>query len=561
MISVPAVQGRHVGLQQIQLNRGSQFARGLVGWWPMGNQACWGTKTLLDMSLHGNDGTLANMDAATDYTFDGRPALDFDGSNDHVGLGAKLNAIINSGSELTVTAWVYARTRPIWATIVKSWGNTAGQVHLGLQTGDGDVSVYVDTTAGQIGPVREGSGTPLPLNEWHLISCVANGVDLRLFRNGIEVGTPLASTADFDGAENWNIGLKSNNVQPWDGMIDDVRIYRRGLSAGHIIQMYHETLDGSYGSLAQPQARFFRGMEKLTAAGTGAGAVLSRRKPVKKVGPQQISLNRGSQFAKGLVGWWPMGNQACWGSDTLLDASLYSNDGTLNGMDPATDYTLDERPGLEFDASNDYVQASDAALPSGNNAYSWSVWTYYRGGGSTPKIINWGQFSSSDMVGIGIDSGTGQVEVDHHSNDWSSSYSMPTNQWVHLSGSYDPSGGGTERVYSFGEFRDSRSTLSITVAKDKIRFGASTKGATHNWYPGTIDDIRIYNRVFSAAEHAQLYQETRDGSYGSLAQPQPRFFPANVGAAAAGGGVVSMIGEGGMIGYGGMISRGGGIIS
>ena len=79
---------------------------GLVGHWTFDDGA--GT-TAADSSGNGHDGTLTNMDAATDWTTGiVGGALEFDGSNDSVDLGrpAELEAL----QGLTLSAWIYNET-------------------------------------------------------------------------------------------------------------------------------------------------------------------------------------------------------------------------------------------------------------------------------------------------------------------------------------------------------------------------------------------------------------------------------------------------------------------
>ena len=41
----------------------------------------------------------------------------------------------------------------------------------------------------------EGAGTPIPLNTWEHVALVCDGQNMRLYRNGMQVGTPVAYNA------------------------------------------------------------------------------------------------------------------------------------------------------------------------------------------------------------------------------------------------------------------------------------------------------------------------------------------------------------------------------
>jgi hypothetical protein len=79
----------------------------IAAWIPSLDSAGNGTTTLTDL-VGSNNGTLANMDAATDWVLsDSKYALDFDGTNDAVVIGT--GATLSTPAEMAFAAWV----RPI----------------------------------------------------------------------------------------------------------------------------------------------------------------------------------------------------------------------------------------------------------------------------------------------------------------------------------------------------------------------------------------------------------------------------------------------------------------
>ena len=70
---------------------------------------------------------------------------------------------------------------------------------------------------------------------------------------------------------------------------------------------------------------------------------------------ERLELNRLSWQAAGLVGWWPLGAYP-----DSKDKSLFGGkNGVISG---AVVGNIDQRRGLLFDGSNDYVQISDSPL-------------------------------------------------------------------------------------------------------------------------------------------------------------------------------------------------------
>ncbi len=141
-------------------------------------------------------------------------------------------------STVTVTAWVYANSKPSWGSMVKNWGSSqTGQFHLGLDAGANNLDVHITQSGG--GTVNVNEGAAFPTGEWQHVAFVADGTMVRLYRNGAEV-----ASAGYDGTLRTShtgvgIGMKPNNEGTgpdggipayWDGLIDDVWILSRGLT-------------------------------------------------------------------------------------------------------------------------------------------------------------------------------------------------------------------------------------------------------------------------------------------------------------------------------------------
>lgn len=152
-----------------------------------------------------------------------------------------------SGRQFTVSAWVWAESRSNWASILKNWSDsTGGMIHMGLDGSGNNLEVQV-TQANAI-TVGINEGSLFPLGEWQHVAAVADGSQVRLYRNGVEVGT-----ADYDGTLRVEIpvisigyktgddGLPSQNAPGyWKGKIDEVQVYNYGLSAEAIAQLYYD---------------------------------------------------------------------------------------------------------------------------------------------------------------------------------------------------------------------------------------------------------------------------------------------------------------------------------
>ena len=175
-----------------------------------------------DASGHGRTGTITGATWAA-----GRhgTALSFDGVDDHVSLGA-LGAFYNSA--FTLEAWVQKSTAKKDVAIVGSlaasgpmlWVDHAGGRHY-LTLGESPSS-YLD------------SGQSAVAGSWQHVAATFDGTTARFYVDGVHVAT-RAFAGSVGSSNIWRIG--AYGAAPgafFDGLIDDVRVYNRALSAGQI---------------------------------------------------------------------------------------------------------------------------------------------------------------------------------------------------------------------------------------------------------------------------------------------------------------------------------------
>lgn len=195
----------------------------------------------------GNNGNLINIATSTFYS-PGKigQAFNFDRVNDYVkvsqGSGTNLN--LSTFSAITVTGW--ARTNETSGTLQGFVGtgnpfNTNGKgfnllygypaaSRWGITINDGNGS----------GPATSFAGSVMTKN-WAFISYVLTSTTATFYMNGVSIGSLDISSEGIANLGNSNliIGNYSNAVSaPWNGQIDDVRIYNRSLTAGEIYELY-----------------------------------------------------------------------------------------------------------------------------------------------------------------------------------------------------------------------------------------------------------------------------------------------------------------------------------
>lgn len=207
----------------------------LVGWWSMEEGS--GTTTQ-DRSGNGGTGTLSGASIPAWSTGRFGKALLFNGSSSNVDIGQP--SAIKPTTAITVSAWVF-RTGALasFCGVVCSpltGGNAGGWIVVGVNTNK--IRCYIGT-----GSFAE-TNSAIPLGSWHHVVARWAAPLSSIYVDGVVQTTTasVASPISYGTTQNANIGAYpitgGASVRYWPGLIDEVRIYNRALSASEIFQMY-----------------------------------------------------------------------------------------------------------------------------------------------------------------------------------------------------------------------------------------------------------------------------------------------------------------------------------
>ncbi len=226
--------------------------------------------------------------------------------------------------------------------------------------------------------------------------------------------------------------------------------------------------------------------------------------------PTYLGLN------SGLVGYWTFdGLDTHQSSNKTDDKSGNGNSGTLTNGPTAIPGKIGQA--LNFNGVNSYVaitnNTSSFPLYANNTAYSISVWV--KGDKQADKVV-WGECNggppcnSSTLFGLGTDASGNTGKVDLY---LTNGVTTPLNDVLSTGVAFDKSwhhivwtdNNGTANLYidgskdatSFNYTRPSFSSTSNLI-------GNQAQSLSQN-FNGSIDDVRIYNRVLSATEIQRLY--------------------------------------------------------
>ena len=161
-------------------------------------------------------------------------ALSFDGVNDWVTI-ADANALdLTTG--MTLEAWVYPTGNGggAWRTVLIKQRSGGGVYNLYANVDTNAPAVRVIRAAQPTVPLDVRGGTQLPLNAWSHLAATYDGVTVRLYVNGAQVGSRAVSGALLTSTGVLRIGGNSILGEFFQGRIDEVRIYNRALSAADV---------------------------------------------------------------------------------------------------------------------------------------------------------------------------------------------------------------------------------------------------------------------------------------------------------------------------------------
>ncbi len=184
--------------------------------------------TTADASGNSNTGTLANATWTTSGKYG--KALSFNGTSSIVNIADA--ASLRLTTAMTLEAWVNpSAAGNVWRTVVMK--EVAGDLAYSLYANE-DVNVpaaYV--RIGTTSP-RAGGASVVPLNTWTHLAATYGAGSLRLYVNGTLVSTTAVTGSIASSTKPARIGGNTIWGEYFAGLIDEVRIYNRALSAAEI---------------------------------------------------------------------------------------------------------------------------------------------------------------------------------------------------------------------------------------------------------------------------------------------------------------------------------------
>ena len=187
-----------------------------------------------DEEIGAVQGTLTDMDPGADWV-GGQlgGALDFDGINDYVDTNLVASDVGIGGANLrTITLWAYVRAFDGGGLVCMGSMDFAGL--FGFYASTTDYRFVLEVYDGGYGATVPGS-----LNTWVHFAIMYDGTKIRIFANGSEIGIGADKSLNTTDVATICIG-RYKTTDYFDGIIDDVRVYDRALTAAEILAFYDE---------------------------------------------------------------------------------------------------------------------------------------------------------------------------------------------------------------------------------------------------------------------------------------------------------------------------------
>jgi len=409
-----------------------------------------------DESGNGNDGIVNGATLTTDRFGNANSAYSFDGVDDNITITDNGDLSLTT---FTVAAWMKHDFPELG---VSKTFLLKGRAGIDSPGENANYWLSLDENYEVVVVFEEGDGTDhivesLPIsNDWHFIVGSFSGTQLSLYIDGYSVD--ICTTSATPETNTYPLVFGQNPYWGGDiykGVLDDLRIYNRDLSAVEIDSLYH--LGG---------------------------------------------------WDQSLVAYYPFNGD-------VDDESGNGNDGTLlpsypdNCPQQASDRFGNPNSAYYFDGVDDIINFQDSTNLDGFSVATISLWM-------NPGIDMNSSTGRQDIVYKGepaqytlnYDSHDGMLTATfnnaYHSIDYATEFN--SGQWYHICLVYD--GTPTLIMYvdgiSVGVGNNQASPLNPDNSQP-LTIGATDEPLYH--FNGTIDDIRIYNHALTESGIATLYHE------------------------------------------------------
>lgn len=210
--------------------------------------------------------------------------------------------------------------------------------------------------------------------------------------------------------------------------------------------------------------------------------------------------------ASNLMAWWKLDESS---GETAKDDSLQDHHGGLLGTNfsfSTNGLTGKIDRALSFNGSSDYVEVPFASEYN-TTAFTVSFWARLKGGSSYRAPVSNRQSGTTGGFIFYVTPGNSWEFWTGKGSNWNRSVgsSVSVGSWTFITGTFD---GSDQKFYVNGELVDTDTFTVNTNMTTNLRIGAGRNESTPTYYfPGDVDDVKVYNRALTLAEISDLKNE------------------------------------------------------
>ena len=191
----------------------------------------------------------------------------------------------------------------------------------------------------------------------------------------------------------------------------------------------------------------------------------------------------------------------------VRDCSSTGADGVLEGDAAAVSVIGRSGRAFSFDGANTCVRVGTQAALSFTGAFTFAAWVSVKAFAATPRVSAFaGKTTNTTTEGWRIGADLGSVLTFRLGEPSGAAFEIasttqPTNTWRHYAAVFTPSTSGA--IFVDGELDQEKSSVlvALTPSAAELRVGCLPGG---NFFSGTLDELRLYDRALSATEIRQL---------------------------------------------------------
>ena len=449
-----------------------------VGHWNLDEKST-GASSVTRAGISGNDNTLG--DGTTTPSARGKigAAADFSGTNEMLNITDASQTGLDITGSITISGWINPDTVGTGTKTLaaKALEKDSSDDSLGYLCGVYQVGAVLKgrfylSSAGTSwdGALSASSGTEVPTGSWTHITCVYDGTNMYFYHNGTVDASTAYSSGIYDNGGDFALGGTDYTggggvVHDFDGQMDEVKVYDYARTKAQIAYDYnrgapvaHYKLDECTGTTAystkDPYDSALDGTITIGASGTNTSA--------------------GTCDGSSGEAWFD-------GASGKFGSSL-----EFDGTD---DYiSVSDNDLIDFAATDDFSVTLWAKLDSDTTGYmitkndSWHM--YYN---ASSDVFNFGENGSSGSDSKNCNSGTIQV-----------------GQWHFFEVRFDGDDVLTCSVDLKRPVTRSATQVDPLPGSGTLDIGRQDSGS---YFPGEIDDVRIYNYELSFEQVQKIMNE------------------------------------------------------